>query len=52
VFAVEDAPFPVGNRAFPDRNEAFGLKKGKRIEKKAHRHKGTEGRCDGDAVIQ
>lgn len=39
VFTVENETIPIGNKA-------FGFKKGRNIEKKAHRRKGTEKRCE------
>ncbi len=45
AFLTENETFPVGNDAFLIGNDAFGLKKGRSIEKKAHRRKGTEERC-------
>jgi hypothetical protein len=47
TFPVENKTFPTENEAIPIGNKAFGLKKGRSIEKKAHRRKGTEERCGG-----
>jgi len=50
TFPVENRTFPTENEAIPIGNKAFGLKKGRSIEKKAHRRKGTEERCECESA--
>ena len=45
AFPVKNKALPRRDETFPIGNKAFGLKKGRSIEKKAHRRKGTEERC-------
>ncbi len=47
---TENEAFLTENETFPVGNDAFGLKKGRSIEKKAHRRKGTEERCECESA--